>query len=54
VKQVGRYQKEMIQFIQQKYSDIPKTINTSKKLDDVKAKLVAALNEFKAVFQVKA
>ncbi|MCB0393773.1 MAG: F0F1 ATP synthase subunit alpha [Bdellovibrionales bacterium] len=54
VKEVGRYQKEALEFIRQKYSNIPKTIIETKKLDDVKADLVKALDEFKSIFQVKA
>ena len=49
---VGRYEKEFIGFMGQKYSDIPKQIINDKKLsDDVKPKLESAIKEFNAIFQ---
>jgi F-type H+/Na+-transporting ATPase subunit alpha len=49
---VGRYEKEFVQFIAQKYSDITKAISAEKKISDgVKGKLVEAINEFNTIFQ---
>ncbi|AGH96824.1 F0F1 ATP synthase subunit alpha [Pseudobdellovibrio exovorus] len=49
---VNRFEKELLQFLKQKYSNILKTIEEKKQIsDDVKAELVAALKEFAAVFQ---
>lgn len=49
---VKRYEKEMVQFLKQKYSGILKSIEEKKQVaDDTKKELVAALNEFKAIFQ---
>jgi len=49
---VRRYEKELIQFLKQKYSGILKTIEEKKQIsDDVKKELTAALTEFAAVFQ---
>lgn len=49
---VKRYEKEMVQFLKQKYSSILKTIDEKKQVtDDVKKDLVTALKEFAAVFQ---
>lgn len=49
---VKRYEKEMVQFLRQKYSGILKTIAEKKQIaDDTKKELTAALNEFAAVFQ---
>ncbi len=51
-KDVQRYEKELLQFVKQKYSQIIPKINEHKALkDDIKQELVAALNEFKAIFQ---
>lgn len=49
---VKRYEKELVQFLKQKYSSILKTIDEKKQIsDDVKKELSAALTEFAAVFQ---
>jgi F-type H+/Na+-transporting ATPase subunit alpha len=49
---VKRYEKEMIQFLKQKYSGILKSIEEKKQVaDDTKAQLVSALKEFAAIFQ---
>jgi F-type H+-transporting ATPase subunit alpha len=49
---VKRYEKELVQFLKQKYSGILKTIAEKKQIaDDTKKELTAALNEFAAVFQ---
>lgn len=50
--QVRRYEKEMLEFLKQKYSHILKNIAEAKAVTpEVKTSLLAALNEFKAVFQ---
>lgn len=49
---VKRYEKEVIQFFKQKYSQILKGIEEKKQIsDEAKKELVNALNEFKAIFQ---
>ena len=49
---VKKYEKDMVQFLKQKYSGILKAIDEKKQVsDDVKKDLVAALKEFAAVFQ---
>lgn len=49
---VQRYEKEMLQYIKQKHSALIAKINEQKQIkDDIKQPLVAALNEFKAIFQ---
>ena len=49
---VKRFEKEVIQFFKQKYSQILKGIEEKKQIsDDAKKELVNALNEFKAIFQ---
>lgn len=49
---VKKYEKDMVQFLKQKYSGILKSIDEKKQVsDDVKKELVAALQEFAAVFQ---
>ncbi len=49
---VKRYEKEMIEFLKQKYSAVLTDIVAKKAIsDDNKKELVNALNEFKAVFQ---
>jgi F-type H+/Na+-transporting ATPase subunit alpha len=49
---VKKYEKDMVQFLKQKYSGILKSIDEKKQVsDDVKKDLVAALKEFAAVFQ---
>jgi F-type H+-transporting ATPase subunit alpha len=49
---VKRYEKEVIQFLKQKYSSVLKNIDEKKQVtDDIKKDLVAALKEFGAVFQ---
>jgi F-type H+/Na+-transporting ATPase subunit alpha len=48
----GRFEKEMLQFLKQKYPAVLKGIREKKALaDDVKKPLSEALEEFKAVFQ---
>ena len=49
---VKRYEKEMIQFLKQKYSGVLKSIEEKKQVaDDTKGQLVSALKEFAAIFQ---
>jgi F-type H+-transporting ATPase subunit alpha len=49
---VKKYEKDMIQFLKQKYPAILKTIDDKKQVsDDLKKELTAALKEFAAVFQ---
>lgn len=49
---VKRYEKEVVQFLKQKYSQILKSIDEKKQVsDDTKKELVAALNEFGAIFR---
>ncbi len=49
---VKRYEKEVIEFLKQKHSHVLKNIAEKKAMaDDIKKSLVAALEEFKAVFQ---
>lgn len=49
---IGRYEKEFVQFMGQKYSDITGSISSEKKISDpVKAKLIDAIKEFNAIFQ---
>lgn len=51
-KDVKKYEKDMVQFLKQKYPAILKTIDEKKQVsDDVKKDLTAALKEFAAVFQ---
>ncbi|HVP28958.1 MAG TPA: F0F1 ATP synthase subunit alpha [Myxococcota bacterium] len=52
VEEVGRYETEMLAYIEQRHAGILEAIRTSGKLeDDVKARLNAALDEFAKVFQ---
>ena len=47
-----RYEKEMIEFLKNKHADILKTVSEKKAIaDDTKKGLLAALEEFKAIFQ---
>lgn len=49
---VKKYEKDMVQFLKQKYSSILKGIDEKKQVsDDIKKDLVTALKEFAAVFQ---
>lgn len=49
---VKKYEKELMEFLKQKHSHILKNIAEKKAMaDDIKKSLVAALEEFKAVFQ---
>lgn len=49
---IGRYEKEFVQFMGQKYSDITGSISSEKKISDpVKEKLIEAIKEFNAIFQ---
>ena len=49
---VSRYEKEMIEFLKQKYSNILKTIEEKKQVtDDLKKEMTTALKEFGAIFQ---
>ncbi len=49
---VNRYEKELLQFLKQKYSQILKTIAEKKQIaDDSKKELLAAVKEFSAIFQ---
>ena len=50
--QIAKYEKEMIEFLKQKYSGVLKSIEEKKQIsDETKKDLVAALGEFKAIFQ---
>lgn len=52
LKEVRRYEREMLQFIKQKYPNIVKDINEQKAIkDDNKAKLIDALKEFGSIFK---
>lgn len=49
---VGRYEKEFVQFMGQKYSSITNAIATEKKISDgVKGQLIEAIKEFNVIFQ---
>ena len=49
---VNRYEKEMLQFLKQKYTALLSTIADKKQVsDDSKKELVQALGEFKSIFQ---
>jgi F-type H+/Na+-transporting ATPase subunit alpha len=49
---VPRYEKEFVQFMTQKYSDVTSSIANEKKISDsVKDKMVSAINEFNTIFQ---
>jgi F-type H+/Na+-transporting ATPase subunit alpha len=49
---VNRYEKEMLQFLKQKYTSLLSTIADKKQVsDDAKKELTAALVEFKSIFQ---
>lgn len=49
---VKKYEKEMIEFLRNKHPEILKTVSEKKAIsDDLKKTLLAALQEFKAVFQ---
>ncbi|NUN07046.1 MAG: F0F1 ATP synthase subunit alpha, partial [Bdellovibrio sp.] len=49
---VKKYEKEMIEFLKNKHPEILKTISEKKAIsDDSKKALLAALGEFKAIFQ---
>lgn len=50
--EVSRYEKELVQFLKQKYSGVLKSIEEKKQIsDDTKKELAGALDEFKAIFQ---
>ncbi|MGZ3802632.1 MAG: F0F1 ATP synthase subunit alpha [Pseudobdellovibrionaceae bacterium] len=50
--EVRRYEKELMEFLKQKHSHVLKNIAEKKAMaDDIKKSLVAALEEFKVVFQ---
>lgn len=50
--QIAKYEKEMVQFLKQKYSNVLKSIEEKKQIsDETKKELVTALDEFKAIFQ---
>ena len=52
VKDVQRYEKELLQFINQKHNGIIEGIRKEKKMtDDIKKQVDTALDEFKAVFE---
>ena len=49
---VNRYEKEMLQFVKQKYTSLLSTIADKKQVsDEAKKELTAALVEFKSIFQ---
>ena len=52
VADVGRYEKEMLEYLQQNYQDIFETITSTGKLDEeTEKKLSDALDDFAGVFQ---
>ena len=52
VRDIQRFEKEFLQFLQQKHSGVMADLAKEKKLtDDIKAKLDAAITEFAAVFE---
>ena len=52
VENVKSYEKELVEFLQQKHSGVLKSIAEKQKLDDeVKSSLKTALDEFKAIFK---
>ncbi len=54
VKQVRRYETELMQFLKQKYPNVLKDLREKQTLkDDTKKPLIAALEEFQSVFEVK-
>jgi F-type H+-transporting ATPase subunit alpha len=53
--QVGRYMKELIEFLDGRHPEIAKTIAEKKALDDgIRKSLDAALKEFRGIFQAEA
>ena len=55
VEQVGRYMKELMEFLDARHPDIGKSIAEKKALDDgIKAGLNAALTEFRGIFSAEA
>ena len=51
---VGRFEHDLLDFIDARHSDIFTDIREKKVLDDaIRARLVAAINEFKALFNSK-
>ena len=55
VEQVGRYMKELMEFLDARHPDIAKAIAEKKALDDgIKASLHKALAEFRGIFQTEA
>jgi F-type H+-transporting ATPase subunit alpha len=53
--QVGRYMKELVEFLDARHPEVPKAIAEKKALDDAAKKaLDAALREFRTVFQAEA
>ncbi len=51
-KEIGRYEKEFIQFMGQKYSDLTGKIASEKKIsDEIKNKLIEAITEFNSIFK---
>ncbi|HYS81724.1 MAG TPA: F0F1 ATP synthase subunit alpha [Anaeromyxobacteraceae bacterium] len=55
VEQVGRYLKELLEFLDARHPELPKSIAEKKALDDaIKAGLNAALTEFRGIFSAEA
>jgi len=49
---IGRYEREMIEYIRQNHADVLETIRSSQKLeDDTRQKLIAALDTFAGIFE---
>lgn len=49
---ITKFEKEFVEFMHQKYAEVPKEIQTSKKIsDELKPKLESAITEFCAIFQ---
>jgi F-type H+-transporting ATPase subunit alpha len=55
VEQVGRYMRELMEFLDARHPDLAKTIAEKKALDDgIKASLNKVLAEFRGIFQTEA
>ena len=54
VEEVGRYMKELLEFLGARHPEIGKKVAEKKALDDgIRKELDAALEEFKGVFQIE-
>jgi len=55
VEEVGRYMKELLEFMAARHADVSKDILEKKALDDgIRKRLDAALTEFRGIFQAEA